>query len=116
MMNDARYKISREFTGLSHKMYVLRFCGEFVAAYKYKADATMAVSQHILARHEKLTGQKIETITAHRNPTPAEVRRGYGATHYRDFSVREWLHTSGQDGRFFKKWIVADDGLRYYRG
>ena len=115
-MKDSRYTISHEFSGLSHKMYILRFCGEFIAAFKYKHDAKLSLSQHILARHEKLTGQKIETITGHRKPTPAEIRRGYGATPYRDFSVSEWLDSTGKDGKFFKHWIKADDGFRYYRG
>ena len=114
-MTDSRYTISREFTGLSHKMYVLRFCGDFVSAYKYKTDAKVALSQHILRRHEQLTGKKIETITAHRKPTASEIRRGYGATHYRDFPVSDWLDSSGSYGKFFKHWIKADDGLRYYR-
>lgn len=51
-------------------------------------------------------------ITAHRNPTPAEIRRGYGATHYREFWAYEWL----KPDLTLKKWIKADDGLRYYRG
>lgn len=53
-----------------------------------------------------------DTITAHRNPTPSEIRFGYGATHYRDFDVTDWLKADGT----LKKWIKADDGLRYYRG
>lgn len=114
-MSDTRYTISKEFTGLSHKMYVLRFCGDFVAAYKYKTDAQCAQSAHILERHEKLTGQKIETLTGHRKPTPSEIKWGYGATHYRDFPVSKWLDRSGKAGKFFKNWIKADDGLRYYR-
>ena len=51
-------------------------------------------------------------ITAHRNPTPSEIRFGYGAIHYRDFDVEYWLKPDGT----LKKWIKADDGLRYYRG
>ena len=53
-----------------------------------------------------------DTITAHRNPTPSEIRFGYGSTHYRDFDVEEWLKSDGT----LKAWIKADDGLRYYRG
>jgi hypothetical protein len=53
-----------------------------------------------------------DTITAHRNPTPYEIRFGYGATHYRDFDVTDWIKPDGT----LKKWIKADDGLRYYRG
>ena len=52
------------------------------------------------------------TITAHRNPTPSEIRFGYGATHYRDFDVSDWIKPNGT----LKAWIKADDGLRYYRG
>lgn len=114
-MKDTRYTITKEFTGLSHPMYVLRFCCDFVAAYKYKTDAAFAQSQHILARHEQLTGQQLKTITAHRKPTASEIKWGYGATHYRDFPVEEWLDRSGIEGKFFKDWIKADDGLRYYR-
>ena len=51
-------------------------------------------------------------ITAHRNPTPSEIRFGYGATHYRDFDVSDWIKPNGT----LKAWIKADDGLRYYRG
>ena len=50
-------------------------------------------------------------ITAHRKPTPSEIKWGYGATHYRDFPVSEWLKPNGT----LKAWILADDGLRYYR-
>lgn len=52
-----------------------------------------------------------QTIKAHRKPTPVEIRRGYGAAHYRDFDVAEWLKPNGT----LKAWILADDGLRYYR-
>lgn len=51
------------------------------------------------------------TITAHRKPTAGEIRFGYGATHYREFDVLEWLKPDNT----FKKWIKANDGLRYYR-
>lgn len=51
-------------------------------------------------------------ITAHRNPTPGEIKFGYGATHYKTFPVELWKKPSGQP----KKWIVCpEDGLRYYR-
>ena len=51
-------------------------------------------------------------ITAHRQPTPYEIKFGYGATHYRDFERALWLKSDGT----LKKWIkVNDDGLRYYR-
>jgi hypothetical protein len=38
---------------------------------------------------------------------------GYGATHYRSFSVAEIVHPGT---RIPKRWFIApDDGLRYYR-
>jgi len=48
----------------------------------------------------------MKTIEYHREPTPAEVKFGEGATHYREFSEAEVTN---------KKWIKADDGLRYWR-
>lgn len=52
------------------------------------------------------------SITAHRKPTPAEIRFGYGATHYKDFPRSVWLKPDGS----LKQWIVCViDGLRYYR-
>lgn len=54
----------------------------------------------------------VTAVTYHRAPTPAEVRRGYGATHYRDFTPAECCHGGT---RIAKRWILADDGLRYYR-
>lgn len=54
----------------------------------------------------------VETLTYHRPPTAAELRFGYGATHYRDFDVVEACHPGT---RIPKRWFVADDGLRYYR-
>lgn len=48
----------------------------------------------------------------HRPPTEAEIRFGYGATHYRTFPVEECCFTGT---RIKKSWFVAkDDGLRYY--
>lgn len=54
----------------------------------------------------------VEVVTYHRAPTPAEVRFGEGATHYRDFTPDECCHGGT---RVPKRWILADDGLRYYR-
>ena len=55
----------------------------------------------------------VETVTYHRNPTPAEIRFGYGATHYRDFTVDECCHPGT---RVLRQWFKSpDDGLRYYR-
>lgn len=50
-------------------------------------------------------------ITGHREPTQSEIRFGYGAIHYRVFDVSKWLKPDGT----LKRWIKADDGLRYYR-
>ena len=54
----------------------------------------------------------VQAVTYHRPPTPAEIRHGYGATHYRDFTPDQYCHAGT---RIAKRWIVADDGLRYYR-
>jgi hypothetical protein len=54
----------------------------------------------------------VQTIEGHREPTPEEIRFGHGATHYRTFPVSVWLRPDGTA----KRWIKADDGLRYYRG
>lgn len=50
-------------------------------------------------------------VTYHRSPTRSEIAFGYGATHYRDFELADCLNKEGA----IKKWIKADDGLRYYR-
>ena len=54
----------------------------------------------------------VKTVTFHRNPTDSEIQFGYGAIHYRDFDVKEVCHAGT---RVLRKWIKADDGLRYYR-
>jgi len=51
-------------------------------------------------------------IEYHRKPTKAEIKRGYGCTHYREFLANEFLNKQGKP----KKWLVcSSDGLRYYR-
>ena len=56
----------------------------------------------------------IETITYHRPPTKAEIKFGYGAMYYADFSIEECCH---EGTRIPKKWFVSQyDGLRYYKG
>ena len=56
----------------------------------------------------------VEIITYHRPPTEGEVKFGYGATHYADFTLEECCH---EGTRIPKKWFVSKyDGLRYYRG
>ena len=52
------------------------------------------------------------TIKAHRKPTNAEIKFGYGAIHYAEFDRDDFLKSDGS----LKKWIVSKyDGLRYYR-
>lgn len=54
----------------------------------------------------------VSTVTAHRVPTPSEIRFGHGATHYKDFPVAFWINAEG----YPKSWIKCpQDGLRYYR-
>lgn len=53
-----------------------------------------------------------KTVKLHRNPTQAEIKRGYGAIHYLDYP----LQLLQKKGGGLKKWIVSEfDGLRYYR-
>lgn len=53
-----------------------------------------------------------QKISAHRNPTAAEIKFGYGAIHYAEFDREVWTKPDGT----LKKWIVGPyDGLRYYR-
>jgi hypothetical protein len=54
-----------------------------------------------------LSGKK---YTYHRPPTDSEIKFGHGATHYRDFELKDVIDKKGNK----KKWFVADDGLRYY--
>ena len=52
-------------------------------------------------------------IQCHRPPTKAECKRGYGATHYRDFPLSIIGLKKGK--AMWKDWFKApDDGLRYY--
>ncbi len=52
-------------------------------------------------------------IQCHRRPTKAEIKRGYGATHYRDFPLSVIGLKKGK--AMWKDWFKApDDGLRYY--
>ena len=52
-------------------------------------------------------------VTGHRQPTRAEINRGYGAIHYKDFDISLWFRKGGMG---LKKWIECPhDGLRYYR-
>lgn len=52
-------------------------------------------------------------IQCHRPPTKAECKRGYGATHYRDFPLSVIGLKKGK--AMWKDWFKApDDKLRYY--
>lgn len=54
----------------------------------------------------------MKKYTYHREPTPAEIKFGEGATHYADFEADLCEKTNGD----LKKWIKSPyDGLRYYR-
>jgi hypothetical protein len=53
-----------------------------------------------------------DKIEAHRNPTELEIKRGWGAIHYKEFKAFDFLRKDGT----LKKWIKCPkDGLRYYR-
>lgn len=55
----------------------------------------------------------LKPVQGYRKPTPAELRFGEGATHYKEFPLEDWLRPSGAS---LKKWIKCPhDGLRYYR-
>lgn len=54
----------------------------------------------------------VTEVVYHRPPTKSEITFGYGATHYRIFSIGECCH---KGTRVLKKWLLADDGLRYSR-
>lgn len=54
---------------------------------------------------------EFKTFTYHRNPTPFEIRQGYGAIHYADFTADICMKPNGD----LKQWLVSPyDGLRYY--
>ena len=55
----------------------------------------------------------VTEVEYHRPPTPAEIKFGHGATHYRTFPVDECCHPHTG---MLKMWFKApDDKLRYYR-
>lgn len=54
----------------------------------------------------------LPVLTAHRNPTRAEIRFGYGAIHYKDLPRILFTKPDGS----LKRWTTCPiDGLRYYR-
>lgn len=71
-----------------------------------------------MARKPDLTGRlpvrpDVAEVTYSRAPTPAEVRFGHGATHYRTFPVEACCYPGT---RILKRRLRADDGLTYTRG
>lgn len=53
---------------------------------------------------------KMRDITYHRKPTASEIRFGYGATHYKDFTKKDFLK---HDGSIKKRIKDKSDGLIY---
>jgi hypothetical protein len=51
-------------------------------------------------------------ITYHRKPTEYEIKFGYGAIHYRDFTQDEFLK---KDGTIKSRIKAKNDGLIYTR-
>jgi hypothetical protein len=47
MAKDERYTITKEFCGYSQKMYVLRFCGDFLGSFEKKYNAVSAAKEHV---------------------------------------------------------------------
>ena len=54
----------------------------------------------------------ITHLQYHRKPTAGEIKFGCGATHYRDFPVKECLNADGSTKKRIK---AKDDGLIYTR-
>jgi hypothetical protein len=62
--------------------------------------------------YKNLTIANSQTVELHRQPTAVEIKRGYGATHYKTFEVNDIIDNKTGD---LKKWIKCPhDGLRYY--
>lgn len=72
--------------------------------------------QSIVTIHNKIDFVLLthETINVHRQPTAGEIRFGYGATHYAELNLVDFINM--KTGKL-KKWTKSNfDGLRYYRG
>jgi hypothetical protein len=54
-------------------------------------------------------------IVYRRNPTPAEVRRGAGAQHYRTFVKADTPEIYHANGAIKSRFRAKDDGLFYSR-
>lgn len=98
-----RYAINKEYCGQPEPRFVVRFCGDWVGQSASRLDAVEMMKAHASDTRPQ--------ITAHRPPTMAEIKFGYGATHYRDFAHGEWLKDDGS----YKTKLKADDGLWYSR-
>lgn len=66
----------------------------------------------LIGRGYKLNVLNTFEIAYHRKPTASEIKQGYGATHYREFNASVFINNKTGD---IKEWVLADDGLRYYR-
>jgi hypothetical protein len=54
-------------------------------------------------------------IVYRRNPTPAEIRFGHGAIHYRTFTLDDTPEIFRADGTKKSRFKALDDGLFYSR-
>jgi len=61
--------------------------------------------------YNNLQIQSKQVFELHRKPTTSEIKQGYGAWHWTDFTASEVVDT--KNGRL-KKWVKGPDGLRYY--
>lgn len=115
---DNRYTITQEHNGYKNPAWVFRFCDDYKSGHKSLKLAIRAAK----AYHKKMqyfTGKlplrnDVDTVEYHRPPTRAEIKQGYGATHYRDFTIDECCNVF-EGNYYLKRWFVAADGLRYYR-
>jgi hypothetical protein len=85
--------------------------GQLDAASRAKMYKGHAAQNKLIGRLPVRPG--IEVCAYHRPPTKGEIKFGYGATHYADFSIEECCHPGT---RVLKRWFKSSyDGLRYYR-
>lgn len=61
---------------------------------------------------KNISGVQTKSFTYHRNPTPYEIKFGYGATHYKDFDESICFKA---DGTIKKRLKCPIDGLIYTR-
>ena len=103
------------FNTVKHKG-VLIHCRAFPGEkpeYKTPIDRIGTVHATFRACQLSITKRLALPVTAHRNPTAGEIKRGYGATHHRDFVLGDfWDYTEHR----LKSQINADDGIIYSRG